>query len=233
MNFKALVAEFIGTFTLIFIGVGAASKIVHGDLVGIAIAHGLAIGVMVSALGAISGGHFNPSVSFGLWIGHHIKTPQLICYWIAQIAGGIAGAALITYCLGPDLGGTPKLALDTGMGQGFILEAIGAFLLTTVVYGTAVDSRAPKVGGLFIGLTITISILCFGPITGSSINPARFLGPAVIEHNYVNAGLYILGPLVGGSLAGLLYHYFYGKEGMIQAPLDKPSESMVAQGNPG
>jgi glycerol uptake facilitator-like aquaporin len=113
MNLKALVAEFIGTFTLIFIGVGAASKIVGAGLVGAAIAHGIAIAVMVSALGAISGGHFNPSVSFGLWIGHHIKTPQLICYWIAQVAGGIAGAALITYCLGGGLDGTPKLSGET------------------------------------------------------------------------------------------------------------------------
>jgi glycerol uptake facilitator-like aquaporin len=101
------------------------------------------------------------------------------------------------------------------------------------VYGTAIDSRAPKVGGLFIGLTITISILCFGPITGSAINPARFLGPAIIEHHFDNVGLYILGPLVGGGLAGLLYHYFYGKEGMTPAPLDKPSESLVGQGNIG
>jgi len=218
MNFKALVAEFIGTFTLIFIGVGSASKDIGAGLVGTAIAHGLAIGIMVSALGAISGGHFNPAVSFGLWIGHHIRTMELVLYWIAQVAGGAAGAFLIIYCLGSGLSGTPALSDSTNFTQGFVLEAVGTFLLVTAVYGTAVDRRAPKVGGLFIGLTITICILCFGPKTGCAINPARFLGPAIAEHKFDNVAIYILGPLLGGGLAGVLYHYFYGKEGVTPEP---------------
>jgi MIP family channel proteins len=216
MNFKALVAEFIGTFTLIFIGVG--SGLGKGELICQAFAHGLAIAVMVSALGAISGGHFNPAVSFGLWVGHHIKTVQLFAYWVAQVLGAIAGAYLIAYCSGQDHIGVPGLSTDTNMYQGLILEGIGAFFLVTVVYGTAVDKRAPKIGGLAIGLTITISILCFGPLTGSAINPARFLGPAVAAKDFTNIAVYLLGPLAGGGLAGFLYHYFYGKEGVIAEP---------------
>ena len=131
MNFKALVCEFIGTFTLIFIGVG--STLTKGDLIGPAVAHGIAIAVMVSAFGAISGGHFNPAVSFGLWMGHHIKTFEMIGYWIAQVFGGVVGAVLIGYCASAGHPGTPALQGSTNFGQGFILEAIGTFLLVTVV----------------------------------------------------------------------------------------------------
>jgi len=219
MNFKALVAEFIGTFTLIFIGVGSTTAFSGngGGLVGAAIAHGIAIAVMVSALGAVSGGHFNPAVSFGAWIGHKISTLNMIFYWIAQVAGAAAGAFLIHYCI-PDAAGTPALASGTSVTQGLILEAIGTFLLVTVVYGTAIDKRAPKVGGLFIGLTITICILCFGPLTGSAVNPARFLGPAIAEHDFTNVAVWIFGPLIGGGVAGALYNYFFADKEPIPAP---------------
>lgn len=208
MNLKALVAEFIGTFTLIFIGVG--STIQSSGNVGPAIAHGVAIAVMISALGAVSGGHFNPGVSFGAWVGHRISTLSLVGYWIAQVAGGVSGAWLIHKVVsGPGFSGTPALNGVTTPTQGLILEAIGTFFLVTVVYGTAIDKRAPKVGGLFIGLTITICILCFGNFTGSSINPARYLGPALVEGKLDNMLVYIVGPLVGGAVAGVLYNYFF------------------------
>ncbi|HEY3780547.1 MAG TPA: aquaporin [Fimbriimonadaceae bacterium] len=218
MNFKALAAEFIGTFTLIFIGVGSLMANA-GGLVGAAIAHGVAIAVMVSALGAISGGHFNPGISFGAWIGHKISTMNMVFYWIAQVAGAAAGAFLLEYCIPDAKGtGTPALANGINVTQGLILEAIGTFFLVLVVYGTAIDKRAPKVGGLFIGLTITICILCFGPVTGSSINPARFLGPAIAEGNFTNVAVYIFGPLIGGGIAGGLYNYFFADKEPIPAP---------------
>lgn len=206
-NMKALVAEFIGTFALIFIGMGSVFATVSGsNLVGVALAHGVTIAVMASAVGAISGGHFNPAITFGAWVGNKISTANWIAYWIAQVLGGIVGAIMIHYCIPGGYHGTPALSGVNNM-QGFILEAIGTFFLVFVVYGTAIDRRAPKVGALFIGLTITVCILCFGNQTGSSINPARYLGPAVAESNYKDALLYLLGPLVGGGLAGLLYNY--------------------------
>lgn len=215
MNLKALVAEFIGTFTLIFVGVGSIVVTGHAGansgLVGVALAHGLAIAVMASACAAISGGHFNPAVSFGAWIGHKIRTMDLIGYWIAQIAGGCVGSLLINYTINKAGKGTPVLDAGVSPMQGFVLEAIGTFFLVFVVYGTAIDRRAPKMGALFIGLTITISILCFGPFTGCSINPARFLGPAIVSGPLENPLVYIVAPLVGAALAAVIYNYFLGE----------------------
>lgn len=213
MNLKALVSEFVGTFALIFIGMGAVTSAVGpAGLVGVALAHGITIAVMASALGAISGGHFNPAVTFGAWVGHKISSLNMLAYWIAQIAGGVIGAWLIHYAVPATAAGTPALN-GVNFTQGFILEAVGTFFLVFVVYGTAIDRRAPKVGALFIGLTITISILCFGPQTGSSINPARYLGPALAEGaSLSNALLYVLAPLIGGGVAGVLYNYFLAEQ---------------------
>jgi aquaporin Z len=223
MNLKALVAEFIGTFALIFIGIGSVAALTHGsNLVGAAIAYGVMIAVMVSALGAISGGHFNPAVSFGAWIGHKISTVNLIGYWIAQVAGGVAGAWLLHFCIPGSYLGTPTLS-EVNMTQGLVLEAVGTFFLVFVVYGTAIDHRAPKVGGLFIGLTITVSYLCFGPQTGASINPARYLGPALVEGHMRDAVVYILGPLLGATVAGVLYNYF-----MAERDPDMPVSTLTS-----
>jgi aquaporin Z len=215
MNPKALVAEFVGTFALIFVGVGsiAAAASAGGGLVGVALAHGITIAVMASACGAISGGHFNPAVSFGAWIGHKIQTKDLIGYWIAQIAGGVVGAWLINYCIFTKgapafVAGTPALTEGATMMQGLVLEAVGTFFLVFVVYGTAIDRRAPKMGALFIGLTITAAILCFGPVTGCSINPARYLGPAIVNGPLKDPIVYIIGPLIGATIAALVYNYF-------------------------
>jgi len=213
MNVRALVAEFVGTFAFVFVGVGSITA--GGGpagLLGIALAHGFMIAVMASAVGAISGGHFNPAVSFGAWIGRRISTVNLIAYWIAQIAGAFAGAWLLHYCLPASLGGTPALGSNVDFTKGFILEALGTFFLVFVVYGTAIDHRAPKMGALFIGLVIVGCILCFGPATGASINPARYLGPALAESDMTNALLYIFAPLIGAGVAGLLYNYFLAEK---------------------
>ena len=211
---KALVAEFIGTFTLIFAGVGAIAHLGGGDksaaLVGIAMAHGLAIAVMVSALGSISGGHFNPAVTFGLLIGGKIKPCQTAAYWAAQLAGAAVAAYLMGCILGTPAvsGGTPDLGKGVTMGTGILIEAVMTFFLVLVVYGTAVDGRAPKVGGLFIGITILVDILLGGPVSGAAMNPARAFGPALASGHWANHMVYWVGPLIGGGLAGLIYGRF-------------------------
>ncbi len=209
MNTKALVAEFIGTFTLIFAGVGSIA--VGAGLVGIALAHGLAIGVMVSATAAISGGHLNPAVTFGAWLGKKIKTGPAIGYVVAQCLGGLVAAWLVTLAIpGQAMNtarmGVPALGPGVSAGEGVLMEAVLTFFLVFVVYGTAIDARAPKVGGLFIGLAIVLGILCGGPITGAAMNPARHLGPAIIAGDFSQIWIYWVGPLVGGGLAGLVYH---------------------------
>jgi len=214
MNKKALVAEFIGTFTLIFIGVGSivADYLSGGKvgLTGIALAHGLAIGGMVSATAAVSGGHLNPAVTIGLWSVKKINSVNAFGYVIAQCLGGIFAAFIIKLCVPADAlvavdMGTPALGHGVTAQMGLITEIILTFFLVFVVYGTAVDSRAPKLGGLFIGLTITLDILMGGPICGGAMNPARFTGPALMGGGLQNAWIYWVGPIVGGVLAAQIY----------------------------
>jgi MIP family channel proteins len=226
--FKQCVAEFIGTFALIFIGVGAIYH--NAGLLAVALAHGLTIAVMASATGAISGGHLNPAVTFGLWIGGKISLPNSIAYYIAQLAGATAAAFLLLFLFTGQLdpnneslaktivgsGGTPHLA-EKGVTalQGIVIEAVLTFFLVFVVYGSAVDGRAPKIGGLAIGLTVSLDILFGGPFTGAAMNPARVFGPALASGYWVNHAVYWIGPMLGGALAGLVYGRFLIKPDAI------------------
>ena len=213
MNGKAFVAELIGTFTLVFIGVGAIAVATDGSagLLAIALAHGLALVVMVTATAAVSGGHLNPAVSFGMWLAGKLPLSGLFGYVIAQVVGALAAATLILIAIPDQVRavsiGTPALAPGVGVGSALILEAVLTFFLVFAVYGTAVDRRAPKVGGLFIGLSVTMGILVAGPLTGGALNPARHLGPALLAGGdfLAQAWLYWVGPLIGGALAALVY----------------------------
>jgi MIP family channel proteins len=217
---KQCVAEFIGTFTLIFIGVGAIANVAGLSLLGIAFAHGLAIAVMVSATGAISGGQLNPAVTFGLFVGGQMDLKKTIAYWISQLAGGTAAAYLCAALIGMTkvANGTPDIGLSaTGVAlvstkQAIAIEAVLTFFLVFVVYGSAVDARAPKIGGLAIGLTVALDIMFGGPFTGASMNPARSFGPALASGHWNNHMVYWIGPLIGGALAGLIYGRFLIKE---------------------
>lgn len=222
---QKLVAEFVGTFALIFFGAGSicVDQFLHGTggpgLLGIALAHGLAIGIMVTALGHISGGHFNPAVSIGFWVTRRISTLDIILYWAAQLAGAIAAAYLLRVVVPEDAWravalGTPDLARDFTRLNGMILEAIMTFFLVWVVFATAVDEKGAfnKIAGFAIGLTITIDFLAGGPLTGAAMNPARAFGPAVAANHWANHGVYWVGPLAGGFIAGLLYDSLYLKK---------------------
>lgn len=221
---RQCVAEFLGTFTLIFIGVGAVYNLggleKNAGWLGIALAHGLAITVMVSATSGISGGHLNPAVTFGLWFGGKIELPKLVAYWISQLLGATVGAMVCAALLkttgvsGSEIlvHGTPHLNEGVGTGQGIGIEAVVTFFLVFVVYGTTVDGRAPKIGGLAIGLTIVMDMLFAGPFTGGSMNPARTFGPAFVGGFWHNHSVYWIGPLLGGGLAGLIYGRFLLKE---------------------
>jgi len=214
MNFKALIAEFVATFALVFIGVGSiASNYMtngHTGLVGIALAHGLVLVVMITATAAISGGHVNPAVTIGLWAAKKIDAATAIGYVIAQCSGAIIGAYLIQlsiphWALKATNMGTPGLGSGIPVYMGFIMEVVLTFFLVFAVYGTAVDKRAPKMGGLFIGLTVALDILVGGPVSGAAMNPARHLGPALLGGVFENMWLYWVAPILGGILAALLY----------------------------
>ena len=231
MNWKALIAEFIGTFALIFIGVGAiaANHITGGEsgLTGIAFAHGLTIAVMVTATAAISGGHLNPAVTFGAWLTGKIDPLNAIGYSISQCLGGIFAASLIKLAVPLEalqaVGmGTPGLGEGISPVAGVVMEFFLTFFLVFVIFGTAIDTRAPKMGGLFIGLTVALDILAGGAISGAAMNPARHLGPALLGGGLQNVWVYWVGPILGGAAAALLYHYTWEARGVSKKAQAEP-----------
>ncbi len=225
---EKLTAEFIGTFALIFIGAGSicADQFIRSGggsgvgLLGIAMAHGLAIAIMVSAIGHISGGHINPAVTIGFWVTKRMGTLHMLLYWAAQLAGGIAAAFLLAAVVPEDAWraaqlGTPDLARDFTRTSGMLLEGVMTFFLVFVVFATAVDERGAfgKIAGFAIGLTVAMDILAGGPFTGASMNPARSLGPALAARHWSNHGVYWVGPMGGGVLAGWLYDTVFLRKG--------------------
>lgn len=213
---KKFLAELIGTFLLVFFGAGAilqhnATQAV--GITGIAVAHGLAILVGIYAFGAISGGHFNPAVTFGALVARRITLPGMISYWIAQLAGAALGAWVLCIAYhGPTEAhlGTPTIAAGVSPLMAMALEGLMAFILVIVIAGTAVDPRAPKgFAGLAIGFTLIGNILAGGSLTGASFNPARAFGPALVAGYWQDQWIYWVGPLIGGAVAALLYEHFF------------------------
>jgi len=225
---QKLVAEFVGTFALVFFGVGAisADQFLRAGtsgqsgfgLLGVALAQGLAIGIMVTSLGHISGGHFNPAVTVAFWVTRKFSTFDALAYWVAQVAGAVAAAYLLrtlpfdawsTVQLG-----TPNLAGGITRTSGMTIEAVMTFFLVFVVFATAVDERGAfnKIAGFAIGLTVTMGVLLGGPFTGAALNPARAFGPALAANHWANQGVYWIGPLAGGVAAGWVYDTIFLKK---------------------
>ena len=205
MNTKNLVAEFIGTFALIFIGAGALA-IGQANLLDVALAHGFVVVAFVYTYGHISGTHINPAVTLGLLIAGEIEFVVAIGYWIVQFLGGILGAVVLKAVL-PDAGdlGVTILGEGVGVGRGLVVEIVLTFFLVNTIFNTAVSGKAGNFAGLAIGLTLIFCILMGGPLTRASFNPARTLGPAIVSGNYADIWLYFVGPFVGAILAALLY----------------------------
>src|SRR5205807_9465768 len=199
-------AEFVGPFALIFVGIGAIKTAGH-DVLGVALAHGLTIGAFVCATLHISGGNFNPAVTFGLLCGGHTNLATAIRYWIAQLLGAFIAAIICLGLFGRDVVqmGTPQLAINLSGMQGILVEAILTFFLVFVVYGTAVDERGRGLAGFAIGATVTLDILFGGPLTGAAMNPARVFGPALASWFWHDHYVYWIGPLIGGALGGVVY----------------------------
>jgi MIP family channel proteins len=216
-SWRHFIAEFIGTFALVFVG-GASIMIARdtnspAGLIGIALAHGLILAVMVSALMRISG-HFNPAVTLGFLAARRIEISMAGVYILGQLIGAIVGAYVLKFTFPFTLfeatrGGGQAIALQVTGGQAFLLEAVATFFLGLVVFGTAVDPKAPKVGGLAIGFVVTADILAIGPLTGASMNPARSFGPAVASGIFEAQLIYWLAPIAGAVVASLLYEHLF------------------------
>ena len=212
---QRLTAEAVGTFTLIFIGAGSIIVVPGGDggsLVAVALAHGLAIGTMVSAVGHVSGGHFNPAVTVAAWVTRRMASVTAVAYVAAQLVGATITALALRWLLPGEVWepvalGTPLVNPVLADWQAIALEAVLTFFLVWVVFATALDPEGAfgKIAGLAIGLVITMDILVAGPWTGAAMNPARSFGPALVSGEFTGIWVYFLGPVIGGTVAAVLY----------------------------
>lgn len=214
MQPKMYAAELIGTFTLVVIGAGAGalSSASGSGLVGVALAHGVALMIIVYTWGAISGAHVNPAVTFGVALAGRMPWIRAVGYWIAQLIGAALAGFLLRYLVGTtgQLGMTLPAANVTSL-QAVVLEAVLTFFLVVTVFACAIAGRNGNAAGLAIGLVLTMDILMGGPLTGAAMNPARAFGPALALGNFSSFWIYVVGPLVGGGLAGLIYARWFVK----------------------
>ena len=221
---KAALAEFIGTFTLVFIGAGAGALADSsgGGLVSVAFAHGLALMVVVYTWGSISGAHVNPAVTLGVAFTGRINSLTAVIYWTAQFLGGVAAAYLLLYLIGTSQGlGQTIGSLTPGVATSgpnasavktIVVEAVLTFFLMTSVFSSGVLNKNGNLAGVAIGLVLTMDILMGGTLTGGSMNPARTFGPAVALRNVQPMDyfwMYLIGPFIGATVGALLYDQMF------------------------
>ena len=221
---KRSIAECIGTLILVFIGCGTVC-VLGGDLLGIAVAFGLAVTIMIYTIGAVSGCHINPAVSIALCAAKKFPVKDTVAYCTAQFIGASLGAGLIILVMGMDAltsGGLGMTAPAVGISvfQAVLAEFIGTFILMMVIMGVAVDRRAVSgFAGLAIGASVLAVILVIGKISGGSINPARTFGPDLMalifsgsDALWTTFPIYVIGPILGAVCAALLYCKMAGKD---------------------
>ena len=218
--------EFLGTFALVFVGVGtilAVGPQADAGTLEVALAHGLVIAVMISAVGHISGGYFNPAITLGFMLTRRISVLLGVFYWIAQFAGGVLAALLLRWIFPAvnrdptNLGAPARHTI--ALGPALVVEALLTFFLVWVVFATTADPRSTysAVAGIAIGLVVVFDNLMGYPLTGAILNPARALGPQLIGNSWTDAWIWYVGPFAGGAIAALLYDELYLR------PLTPPS----------
>jgi MIP family channel proteins len=215
---RSLVAEVIGTFALVFAGAGAImvdAKTQALGHVGVAITFGLVIMAMIYAVGHVSGAHFNPAVSFAFALTRHFPWTRVGAYWLAQLTGALAAAAILRASLG-DVAQVGATLPSGSQGQAFLWELILTFLLMFVIMAVATDTRAVgEAAAIAIGGTVGLDAMFGGPVTGASINPARSTGPALVSGDLHALWLYIVAPLLGAAVAALAYQFVRGQHNAL------------------
>jgi len=230
---KKMIAEFIGTFTLVLFGCGAAVLAGAGTVgvdavgqLGISLAFGLAIVAMAYGIGPVSGCHVNPAVSFGAFIAGRMEAGEMIQYWIAQFAGALVGAAVLyliasgkaSYDLGTNgLGANgwgPGYLGEYTLQAALIFEVVATFLFLVVILGATQAGAPAAMAGLAIGLTLAVIHIIGIQVTGVSVNPARSFGPAIMVGGTAisQLWLFIIAPLIGAALAGIMF-----RTGLLEA----------------
>ncbi len=208
LKFKKYIAEFIGTFVLVFAGTGAV--VVNAQTgalgnTGIAFVFGFVVAAMIYAIGHISGAHMNPAVTIAFWLGKKFDKKNALPYISSQILGAIFASLLIVAILGTDAFAGATLPKDENFMQSFYLEIILTFFLMLVIVGST-SGNYQQFAGLAIGLTVGLDALFGGPISGASMNPARSFGPALISGNFSYHWIYWAAPILGAALAVLAYN---------------------------
>jgi MIP family channel proteins len=210
---RKVVAEVVGTFVLIFIAVG--SIIASGqDTLAVALAYGLAFALLLSALGHVSAGLFNPALTLGLWVTRRMDSPNAIAYIIAQLVGAVLAALALGALTPESIRGTADIVPElrgVTVTQGVGIEIILTAFLMLAVFGTTLDPRGPKLGGFGIGLVLTVDVLAAYRFTGAAMNPARAFGPALLDNTWDDQLVYWIGPVIGAVLAALVYHYLFAE----------------------
>jgi aquaporin TIP len=238
---RRAVAEFVGTFALVFVGAGsimtATGPADQSPLLPAAFASGLVIAVFASAVGHISGAHFNPAVTFGFLVTRRMALSLALVYWVVQLVGAVVAALLLRWIYPAELRDTLALGAPFLEGvsgaQGFAIEAILTFFLVWVIFASAADERGTfkSIAGLAIGFTITLAVLMGGPLTGAALNPARAFGPELVQNFWDDAWVYYTAPLLGGAVAALLYEFLYLRP---LAPVPPgPAETGLEEPTPG
>jgi aquaporin Z len=231
------VAEFIGTFALIFVAAGGAAY--ARSPIDLAFANGLVIAVMVSAFGFISGGHFNPAVTLGFLVTRRIAPILAVLYWVVQFGGAILAALLLKWVLpsgAEDAAklGVPSLGSGISSGAAVVVEAVLTFFLVWVIFATAVDPRGSfqQIAGLAIGFTIAFDVLMAYGLTGAAMNPARAFGPQLGGNHWEHFWIWYIGPFAGAVIAASLYELLYLRPTLQPEPVGAP-ETGLEEPRPG
>jgi aquaporin TIP len=221
-------AEFVGTFALVFIAGGMVAF--ASTLTDVALAYGLVVAVMVSAVGPISGGHFNPAVTFGFWITRRMGTPLAALYLVIQLGASALAALLLKWVL-PTLAvtqrhlGAPTISTEITSGEALVVEAVLTAFVVWVVFASVADPRGTfkQVAGLAIGFTIAMGVYLGFGLSGGIMNPARAFGPQLVENQWHDFWIWYVGPLAGGAIAALLYELLYLRPGGAEQPAESSS----------
>ena len=239
---KKYIAEFIAAFFLVFAGTGAivadqtlAVVLVRDTfgMLGVALAFGLALAVVIAAIGGISGGHANPAVSIAFYISRRLSAKDLGGYIAAQLLGGLLASLLVARVFLSEAvdatgAGVPALGPGTTLLQGGLIEVLLTFMLVFVIWGVAVNPNGPKIiAPLAIGLTYSFGVIIGGAFTGGAMNPARWFGPGVVSGQYANWPVWILGPIVGALLASTVYELFFLDEAEAAEPAPELDQDLA------
>ena len=209
-------AEFIGAFTLLFVGAGYVVVSGGSNIVGVALAHGLAIATMVAAFGYVSGGVFNPALTIALWSIGKMDVIKAMNYIVVQLAGASLGFLGVKLLLVREASmselAIPALNDAVSFSEGIFIEAILTFFLMVVILSVIDENGPSQIAGLIIGLVIVMDIFAGGALTGAAMNPARAFGPALLESNWNNQLVYWIGPILGAVIAALAHKYAIEKK---------------------